>query len=225
MWPDECYLRPTPKGGGNLVFAIYYRKPDDDMAFRRAARTWCTAMLETFSGASVRMRLLRAKTVKDLTDRWAEINAEARSGNLSILCGNVLTHADKFGLRPGLEMASDGGPDSTLEATDIAGLPRLPWARHALLVLSGCGTGLPMRGSKHSMARHFAQTQAVNTIGQQGYASFSRNWSSWREITAEDEDIHLWAYRGRKNFAELPLPHTTVPTAGRIPGQFIVVHT
>lgn len=226
MWPDECTLKPSAGSGKScLVFAIYYRKPKDDMAFQRAAKTWCDEMLEDFPGAKVRIRLARAHSVKDFLIEWAKIHAIADAGKTEILAGNLLTHADKFGTTPGLEFGRDGGdPDSTLDDVDIAKLPRLPWTKFGLLVLSGCGTGLPMRGAKESMARRFAQTQRVNTVGQRGFASFSRRWGHYGETSASTEKMYLWAYRGKKNVEQLPLPHTTIPTGGRIPGEFVTVH-
>jgi hypothetical protein len=111
----------------------------------------------------------------------------------------VLSHASKqTDSNDGLEFVKDDTDDGTLKQGEISALDKLPWSTHGYLLLCGCNTGLAgARG--WTPAQAFAARQGVPTLGQNGYAYFSKDWSSYTEKSAGDTKISLWAYQRGKN--------------------------
>jgi lysozyme family protein len=173
---------------------IYYKV--DDKAFERAAKTHA----DTISGSTKLMK--EVSTKQDFLDAWEQINSLASQGNKNVKEVFLFTHASKQSdQQDGLEFSSLDGTSGTLKREDITALKKLPWASNsAQLVIFGCNTGL--RGTRGwCPAEHFAQTQAVTTIGETGYSYFSKSQSSYEVQSASDNTIYLHAYKRGKNGA------------------------
>jgi hypothetical protein len=97
-----------------------------------------------------------------------------------------------------LEFRPSPADDGTLSRTEISGLKVLPWHDDGALVLTGCNTGVVGKRG-WCPASVFAARQKVRTLGQLGYAYFSKSWSSYETIGSFDKRICLWAFKRRRN--------------------------
>ena len=187
-----CSVRPR------LFFALYYHVPD--RAFEYAARTWLDDMKRQEGASSGDSELfIGMSTESDFWLSWHTVSEQAVSSGLDVVAGGIFSHASKQqGGNDGLEFQSDGDLDGTLTAAEILGLPVLPWAADGYLVLAGCNTGIGGQ-RKWVPAEVFARHQRVITVGQAGYAYFSKTWSSYAEKAPSHTRISLWAYRRGKN--------------------------
>jgi hypothetical protein len=183
---------PTPK---RIFFAIYYKSKDH--AFKYAALCWLAQTQSRHSATGDDITIEREiSTEAEFTSAWEFVRQTAEDRSASVYAGNLLTHASIQAERgDGLEFA--GG---TLEHLEIVAMTKLPWASNGFLVLSGCNTGL-MKDRRWAPAHSFAIAQGVPTVGQDGYAYFSKQWSSYREKSTSDSQICLWSYaRGKNSF-------------------------
>jgi len=186
------------------AFAIYYdnASSDKDRAFQRAASTWEAEFLSG-RGAGLcyinpRTFIETARSESDFTAAWNRLAKRAAIEGLKFVEGHLFSHASKTGGGGTLEFTGSSGSDGTLTAPEIKSLSVLPWAEGAVLVLHGCRTGLP--GSKgRAVAQEFAATQKVHTVGQPGYAYFSRSRCDYVSITTSSSPTYLWAYLRGKN--------------------------
>ena len=179
---------------GRLFFSIYYKEPDD--AFRYAAETWRDAVKtqEGFSGGVDHFMEREVRTEGEFKAAWQEVNQTAVDGDYQVWVGHLLTHASKQDdNQDGLEF--DPG---TLTEGEIKALAKLPWSEYGYLVLSSCNSGLIGQRS-WTPAGAFATGQGVPTVGQAGYGYFSTQWASYKEKSASDRKISLWAYKRGRN--------------------------
>jgi hypothetical protein len=187
-----CPARPR------LFFALYYKVAD--RAFEYAARTWLADIKRQEASASHDQELfIGMDTESDFWLAWQMVNDHATRGGLDVTAGSVFSHASKQAAgNDGLEFKSSDSHDGTLKPDEIRSLPVLPWASDGYLVLTGCNTG---NGGDRSWtpAEVFCRSQHVITVGQTGYAYFSKTWSSYTEKLASDSNISLWAYKRGKN--------------------------
>lgn len=190
-------------GSGRVFFSVYYANAltVPDAAFERAARTWRNSVQVHESFRQGRDVFIEAAVTSepDFKRAWKGIANQARINNMPVWVGNVLSHSSKSGTTDGLEFASVGG-DGTITQSDIRSLDRMPWDRNGYLILSGCNSGLT-GGRSWAPAKEFAMKQRVRTLGQTGYAYFSKVWTTYFETTPADPSIALWAYARGKNGA------------------------
>lgn len=194
--PQMCVDSPSPR----LFFSIYYR--EDDHAFRRAAQTWKRVVKrqESFRSGTDLFYEKQVNYEAGFKTAWQEVASLAAASSAVVWVGQLFTHASKGSSDDGLEFRqSPDSTDTTLNRRDISALTRLPWdPEMGYLILSGCNTGLTgTRG--WNPAAVFASSQQVLTIGQSGYGYFSKRWDTYRETSATDTGICLWAYRRRRN--------------------------
>lgn len=159
-------------GSGRVFFSIYYANAltVPDAAFERAARTWRNSVQVHESFRQGRDVFIEAAVTSepDFKRAWQGIANQARINNMPVWVGNVLSHSSKSGTTDGLEFASVGG-DGTITQSDIASLERMPWDRK----LRSYG------GRSWAPAKEFAMKQRVRTLGQTGYAYFSKVWTTY----------------------------------------------
>ncbi|MBB4286055.1 hypothetical protein [Roseospira goensis] len=181
-----------------VFFALYYTVADN--AFQYAARTWLDAVKTQRSfKAGTDVEVMTAfKTEKDFKQGWEQVDKTCKTAAATVAAGAVFSHASKQeGGGDGLEFIPEGS-DGTLIKTEIAVLPKLSWADGAYLLLASCNSGLSgQRG--WSLSNQFAKRQGVVTLGQTGYAYFSKKWASYEEKGTSDTKIALWAYARGKN--------------------------
>ena len=187
---------------GRIFFAIYYDPPDDDDAFKRAATFWQKRLVLQGAASAHDPFILRGVTFeRDFKLAWAHVAAAARTRGMEVGGGQIFSHASKQANgEDGLEFR--GSPDTadgqTLKGEEIDRLERLPWSKDGFLILSGCNTGL-VEDRGWAPARRFAKAQGVTALGLPGYGYFSRTWDRYKETTAKDQEIYLWAYRRGRN--------------------------
>jgi hypothetical protein len=205
-------MTPFSAGTGRVFFAIYYvnARSVPDAAFERAARTWRNNVRVQEGFRSDRDVFIEAAVTSepDFKRAWSTIAMQAEANGMPVWAGNVLSHSSKGSSTDGLEFASVGG-DGTITQSDVGSLAVLPWDPNGYLILSGCNTGLKGKRS-WSPAKEFAVKQRVRTLGQAGYAYFSKVWSSYSETSPSDMRISLWAYSRGRNAA--------LGGGGRMPG-------
>lgn len=194
--PSVCYAKPR------LFFAIYYDPPNDDDAFKRAAKFW-QKRLEKHGVAAAHDPFISWGVTYERQFKlaWKTIAGLAKTKGLQVGGGQIFSHAswqgdDSDGLEfKGPKKPSDG---QTLKAEEIDQLEKLPWSDDGFLILSGCNSGVvAFRG--WAPARRFAKAQGIHTVGLPGYGYFSKKWDTYVETTAKDQEIYLWAYRRRRN--------------------------
>ena len=188
-----CSIQPR------LFFAIHYAKPGGDRAFEFAAQTWLDSAKALEGGPGDRYLLVPFSYESEFKLAWAEIALRARKDGLLVQAGSVFSHASKqIDRNDGLEMLGRED-DGTLKGPEILALPKLPWADSgAYLVLTGCNTG--MQGKRGwAPASAFAQGQGVPTLGQAGFAYFSKLWPRYLQKSPGESRIVLWAYRRARN--------------------------
>lgn len=189
-----------------LFFVIYHKTGDD--AFKFAALTWKKHIrrVEAFIPGHDVFFEREISTERELKKAWGMIYHMATLSRLQVHVGNLLTHASKqSNNHDGLEFRRnpndqqlDADNDGTLKKDEIRNLIRLPWGPYGHLILCGCNTGLNgQRG--WSPAAVFAARQQVPTLGQAGYAYFSKNWENYATKSPTDRRICLWAYTGGRN--------------------------
>lgn len=203
MWQVTELIPHIPKNIENkaprLFFALYYKTDDD--AFKKAAQTWRDEIKKryNFSVAIDEFFEKQVTSEKSFKAAWDELYALAAGGHFEVLAGNLLTHASIGDNRnDGLEFSRSDNEDGTLKHSEIVALKKLPWAKNGFLILSGCNTGLA-KGRSWIPAHSFALVQGVPTVGQSGYAYFSKDWMTYQETSASDHRMCLWAYDRRKN--------------------------
>ncbi|HEX5658678.1 MAG TPA: hypothetical protein VFX59_15860 [Polyangiales bacterium] len=194
----------TPvSSAGRLFFCMYYLNTatDADASFQRAAKTWIRETKTQFSfreGVDIFLEQ-SVTTEKQFKSAWNGIAQQASYNGMKVSVGQLLTHATKDATgQDGLEFKPVAG-DGTLTQTDIAGLAKMPWSSDGALILAGCNTGLTGDGRTWTPAGEFAKGQKVRTLGQAGYAYFSKVWSSYTTQAKTDPNIALWAYKRGKN--------------------------
>lgn len=201
-----CYA-PT---GGRLFFSIYYQTQDD--AFKLAAQNWRLKVTadESFRPAADHFYEKEVITEREFVNAWNEIKNTAQKKSLSVWAGHLLTHSSKQdNSRGGLEFRRQGD-EHTLRQDEISALTKLPWDKNGFLILAGCNTGNSgQRG--WCPAQSFAIRQGVTTLGQVGYAYFSKNWRTYEEKNPQDANICLWAFERGKN--------ATFGSGARMPGR------
>lgn len=184
---------------GRLYFSIFYKVKDD--AFKSAALYWeqYVKRMEKFNPVQDVFLRFEVLTESEFKQAWLQVQGVAKAKRLQVAAANLLTHASKQSNgKDGLEFKGSASENGTLEVAEIRTLPRLPWAKNSYLILSGCNTGIVgTRG--WCPAQVFSQTQKVHTLGQQGYAYFSKKWEQYVEKGAADTGIYLWAYKHRRN--------------------------
>ncbi len=184
-------------GFKRLFFSMHFKVKDN--AFKYAAQTWerVVKSRHAFDYSKDEFLSFELSTEGDFKTHWRTVNDRARTGNYAVWAGHLLTHASiQDNHNDGIEFRSDVGEDGTLKSSEIAPLPVLPWRPESFLVLAGCNTGLSRVGWNPGAA--FAQHQKVTTLGQTGYAYFSKKWHDFSSKTNETE-ICLWAYSRGKN--------------------------
>lgn len=158
-----------------VFFSIYYKVPDH--AFKRAAETWklICRQQEFFIPGYDQFIEKEVHTEEEFNIAWMQINIVALQCGGKVWAGNIFSHASKQeDSEDGLEFISGGLNDGTLKKTEIKGLVKLPWSEYGYLILSGCNTGLVNKRG-WAPASAFAFKQGVPTLGQIGYAYFSKN--------------------------------------------------
>lgn len=192
-----------------IYFAIYYlnEKTDKDKAFERAATTWKREM----EGKGVRpsfdeILVIGVKTETDFKNAWEKVRQKADDIGGAVKEGHVFSHSSthlavvsefRGDKSWGLEFVSSKTDDGTIEKEDLKKLAGLNWHPEGLLVLHGCNTGRTNFGWRP--AELFSATQGVRTLGQQGWAYFSKERDKYVEIDSQTQDIYLWAYYRGKN--------------------------
>jgi hypothetical protein len=68
---------------------------------------------------------------------------------------------------------------------EISALTKLPWDKNGFLILAGCYTE-KIGGRGWCPTHSFTKQQCVTTLGQVGYAYFSKNWFTYEEKDPED---------------------------------------
>jgi hypothetical protein len=186
-------------------FAIYYDNSakDKDRAFQRAATTWEEEFLSgtgyKICPGSPRTFIERAMSESDFVAAWSRLAQRAATGGLKFIEGRVFSHASKSSGQGTLEFTGSSSADGTITTPEIKALPVLPWADDAVLVLHGCRSGLPGSNGR-AAAKEFASAQGVHTVGQPGYAYFSRSRCQYSTISSSSTPTFLWAYaRGRNS--------------------------
>jgi hypothetical protein len=197
---DQCRARERPTNP-RLYFSIYYKLPNDDGAFVRAAKTW---EAEIYAKGFERGRdlLVSAQIFSEtqFSSAWLYVNENAKASGSEVVSGQIFSHASKGDALDGLEFAVSGqhGEFHTVSRSELASLPRLPWAKEGFLILAGCNTGrVGTRG--WCPAAVFASAQGVRTLGQVGYSYFSSTWQTYAEATPRHPATYLWAYHRRRN--------------------------
>lgn len=186
-----------------LFVIMYYTKLNhDDGAFKNAAETKKREIEVSRAYDSGRDRLFcySISHEDDLKQKWIEILAMETSGLSSVEEMHLFTHASKGSANgDGIELMVSGSNNGTLEKQEIEALPKLFWMPSATLTLYGCNTGI--RGAKRnwSIAEAFASTQRVKTLGQSGYAYFSKKRDVYEENDHSSSRLYLWAFRRRRN--------------------------
>ncbi len=186
-----------------VFFCVYYQNSasDPDASFQRAARTWNREAKKQFSfREGVDIFIEQAVTTEpQFKNAWNGIAKQASYNGMKVSLGQLLTHASKDpNGGNGLEFMPVSG-DGTITQADIAALAKMPWSSDAALILAGCNTGLTGSGRSWSPAAEFAKAQKVRTLGQSGYAYFSKVWASYTSQVKTDTNIALWAYQRGKN--------------------------
>ena len=185
---------PEPR----IFFTMEY--VDADRSFARAAETWRRIVPQAarFNPAQDEVLNWVVPTEGEFRRVWALVAEACRIRKAKPFFGAVFSHASKNGAANGLEFRPAPGDDGTLSHGEISGLEVLPWHEDGALVLTGCNSGATgTRG--WSPAAAFATRQGVRTLGQTGYAYFSRRWTQYEEIRSTDRDLCLWAFRRRRN--------------------------
>jgi hypothetical protein len=189
--PSEEPAAPTR----HLYFAIYYWSADD--AFKRAAATWSAMAQSRMNKSQDQMVLVEVRTESAFKAKWDLVYQMGNQPGWKVAQGRLFTHASKGSRRDGLEF-EPGDDDGTLVEGEIRSLPKLNWSDDGTLVLHGCNTGISMQRGWNP-AEVFAQTQGVETVGQAGYAYFSKQQWAHDTISASDRTIYLWAYARGQN--------------------------
>lgn len=216
--PAKAPNHERPKGqttsaNSYFAFTIYYRVADK--AFARAAETWKKeiltdpALIKNHGGIPASNFLMQeVYTERSFMEAWNAIRLAVIMRKGTILRGNILSHASKGGADTGLEfhagdtLENDTTP-TTLDRSELEKLSVLPWEPNdGLLVLSGCNTGL-MKERGWAPAQVLARKQKVPTVGQSGYAYFSREKDYYREWGSDAANVYLWAYERGRNTGTL----------------------
>lgn len=180
-----------------IDFAIWYTVPDN--AFQYAAKTWRKVIQSGRGYADSPSTFLEYEvgTEAEFTRAWTDVSAKAAQAKARVRAGNLLTHASiQDDGHDGLEFHVD---HSTIKCGEIHGLPVLPWGGDgAHLILSSCNSG-KLDNRAWCPARALAGKQKVVTVGQAGFAYFSRTWDTYTEKRSADRHIGLWAYSRRRN--------------------------
>ena len=194
--PAVCHAK------GRIFFAIYYDPPDDDDAFKRAATYWQKRLQIHGEASAHDPFIMRPVTFeRGFKLAWSHIAATAKNKGMEVAGGQIFSHASKQeNGEDGLEFrgSSDPADGQTLKGEEIDQLEKLPWSTDGFLILSGCNTGL-VKKRGWAPARRFAKAQGVATLGLPGYGYFSKKWERYKETTARDQEIYLWAYRRGRN--------------------------
>jgi len=203
MWQVTELIPHIPKNietkSPRLFFSFYYQVPDG--AFKRAAETWRDEVKKrhNFSVATDHFFEREVTSEASFKQAWDQLHAKAAEGHFEVLAGNLLTHASiQDDRNDGLEFAGSDAEDGTLKHSEIVALKKLPWAKNGFLILCGCNTGLA-KGRSWIPAHSFALVQGVPTVGQAGYAYFSKEWMNYQKTSEKDSQICLWAYDRGKN--------------------------
>jgi hypothetical protein len=138
------------------------------------------------------------RSKSDFKKAWNQVYEQARKRGLPVIEGQVFSHASKGDDEDGLEFKPTDDDGGTLTQGDIVSLAKLPWAGDGLLTLAGCNTGLlGTRG--WAPAQVFANSQGVTTVGQTGYAYFSKARDRYERIDRGSQNVYLWAYKRGQN--------------------------
>ncbi|HHW76130.1 MAG TPA: hypothetical protein GX399_03715 [Xanthomonadaceae bacterium] len=186
-----------------LFFALYYKAADG--AFKKADQTWRDEVKKRYNFSVARDEFFERQVMSEdsFKTAWNDLCATAIRGGFEVWAGNILTHASKdMGGDDGLEFSRSDAEDGTLKHSEIVALKKLPWAKNGFLILSGCNTGLS-KERKWIPAHSFALAQRVSTVGQAGYAYFSKEWNDYQKTSESDSKMCLWAYDRGKNTATL----------------------
>jgi hypothetical protein len=192
----SCVCPPVPvevtMAAYGVCFAIYYEVAD--RAFYRAALTY---ELESPYSSILKERVL---TMSDFARAWRSVQARSESTGLPVHRGIIFSHASKGSSNDGLEFRAASDEDGTLSRSEIAALPKLNWHPEGELILAGCNTGVAGKRG-WTPAGLFAKNQGVKTLGQAGYAYFSRISHSYSKIDATSQTVYLRAYKRGRNGA------------------------
>jgi hypothetical protein len=180
---------------GRIFFAIYYISADN--AFKNAAQCWLRQVkARHVAGPNDTTIERQISSESDFVAAWELVNSTAKEKQLDVYAGNILTHAS-LQSENGTGLEFKGG---TLEHLEIVSLKKLPWASNGFLILAGCNTAL-VKDRNWAPAHSFALKQGVPTVGQNGYAYFSKTWVKYSEKSETDTEICLWSYsRGKNNW-------------------------
>lgn len=195
-----------------VVFAFIYRQPPKGeelsgstrMRFAFAGRSFTDAMQARFPGTQAIVRSFL--TEAELRIAWTALAAELQRSGARALGGAIMSHATSFqksnptGANYGIETKAgptgDATDDGTLRSAEIAGMDRLPWDPRGFLLLCGCNSGSATGDGGARLADVFARRQGVVTVGQSGYAKFSKAWDRLDPHDGQDSSSNcfLWAY-------------------------------
>lgn len=199
----------------SVFFSIWYKVTDN--AFQYAAKTWRRVVESrpAFQHSPSSFLEYEVGTEAEFTRAWVDVGNKAGLAGAQVRAGNLLTHASIQGDgHDGLEFHVD---HSTVKCGEIHALPLLPWGGEgAHLILSSCNSG-KLDSRSWCPARALAGKQRVATIGQAGFAYFSRTWDTYTEKRAADRRIGLWAYSRRRN--------GWLGSGQRMPGVVFAPHT
>ena len=204
--PSELSEEPAapvtaPAQKRRLFFAIYYRVKDQ--AFKRAAETWEreTRRMFQFRDTVDLFLSIEVGSESEFKTAWRRVSTESKGKFATVVQGQVFSHASKnsHGMQNGLEFTKDGGEDGTVMRAEIEALAPLDWdPKEGQLLLSGCNSGL--KGNRQwAPAEIFARSQKVLTVGQSGYAYFSTDPSTYKELGSDSTTAYLWAFKRMRN--------------------------
>jgi len=174
---------------------------DGDRSFARAAETWRRLVPPSarFNRDMDEILSWVVPSENEFRRVWSLVAEACRVRKAKAFFGAVFSHASKDDSpNGGLEFKPTPGDDGTLSRGEISSLEVLPWHESGALVLTGCNTGA-LGKRRWCPAAAFAARQKIRTLGQPGYAYFSRRWTQYEAINAADRDLCLWAYRRRRN--------------------------
>jgi hypothetical protein len=184
-----------------MYFAIYY--DDHEKAFERAASTWKSEVEKrsTYRKKKDKILLYRIKTESSFTEIWNYIYDLSK--RMPVKEGQLLVHASYDNdpkTKDGLEFKADTINDGTLTKQEIGLLPKLYWIKNeGVLYITGCNTSIARDNPPWSPAEEFCKSQGVTTVGQSGYAYFSKVKSKYIRIDNTSQDVYLWAFMRGKN--------------------------
>lgn len=166
-----------------------------------ASSTWLTETKKCnlFNARTDACIEIEVTTESDFKNAWSSIAHTAKQGRYTVWRGNIFSHASKqVEGNDGLEFTPDSEQNGTLQFREISRLQQLDWGNNAVLLLSGCNTGLTS-GRGWSPAQAFATQQKVKTLGQKGFSYFSNSWENYSQKSPRDQRICLWAYERGQN--------------------------